>query len=109
MCAKIILVLKHVIKRSVKQATDSQKVYVLTPGVSLSLSRGYIHVYDHYFPTSSLKPHDQLKPNSIWSLTKDCRNGQSQIACGASLGRRNESMYNLSGSHDQDGRHVHLW
>ena len=34
---------------------------------------------------------------------------QSQILCGASLGRGNESLYNWSRSHDQDGRHAHIY
>ena len=34
---------------------------------------------------------------------------QSQILCGASLGRGNESLFVASGSHDQDGRHAHIW
>ena len=34
---------------------------------------------------------------------------QSQILCGASLGRGNESLYKWSRSHDQDGRHAHIW
>ena len=31
---------------------------------------------------------------------------QSQISCGASLGRGNESLHKWSRSHDQDGRHA---
>ena len=34
---------------------------------------------------------------------------QSQILCGASLGRGNESLFAASGSHDQDGCHAHIW
>ena len=34
---------------------------------------------------------------------------QSQILCGASLGRGNEILFAASGSHDQDGRHAHIW
>ena len=34
---------------------------------------------------------------------------QSQILCGASLGRGNKSLYKWSRSHDQDGRHAHIW
>ena len=40
------------------------------------------------------------------------RNGladQSQILCGASLGRGNEILFAASGTHDQDGRHAHIW
>ena len=34
---------------------------------------------------------------------------QSQILCGASLGRGNESLSKWSRSHDQDGRQAHIW
>ena len=34
---------------------------------------------------------------------------QNQILCGASLGRGNEVLFAASGSHDQDGRHAHIW
>ena len=34
---------------------------------------------------------------------------QSQILCGASLGRGNDILFATSGSHDQDGRHAHIW
>ena len=34
---------------------------------------------------------------------------QSQILCGASLGRGNDILFAASGSHDQDGRHAHIW
>ena len=34
---------------------------------------------------------------------------QSQTSHGASLGRRNKSLYKLSRSHDQYGRHAHIW
>ena len=34
---------------------------------------------------------------------------QSQILCGASLGRGNDVLFAASGSHDQDGRHAHIW
>ena len=34
---------------------------------------------------------------------------QSQILRGASLGRGNESLFAASGSHDQGGRHAHIW
>ena len=34
---------------------------------------------------------------------------QSQILCGASLGRGNDILFAASGSHDQDGRHAHTW
>ena len=34
---------------------------------------------------------------------------QSQILCGASLGRGNDILFAALGSHDQDGRHAHIW
>ena len=34
---------------------------------------------------------------------------QSQILCGASLGRGNDILFAASGSHDQDGCHTHIW
>ena len=34
---------------------------------------------------------------------------QSQILCGASLGRGNDILFAASRSHDQDGRHAHIW
>ena len=34
---------------------------------------------------------------------------QSQILCGASLGRGNDILFAASGSLDQDGRHGHIW
>ena len=34
---------------------------------------------------------------------------QSQILCGASLDRGSEILFAASGSHDQDGRHAHIW
>ena len=34
---------------------------------------------------------------------------QSQTLCGASLGRGNNILFAAFGSHDQDGRHAHIW
>ena len=34
---------------------------------------------------------------------------QSQILCGASLSRGNNILFAASGSHDQDGRHAHIY
>ena len=39
----------------------------------------------------------------------NCLANQSQIFCGASLGRGDESLYKWSRSHDQGGRHAHIW
>ena len=49
---------------------------------------------------------------SVHNAQRSSQNGmanQSQILCGASLGRGNESLSAASGSHDQDGRHAHIW
>ena len=42
-------------------------------------------------------------------LLCNCLANQSQILCGASLGRGNVSLFTASWSHDQDGRHAHIW
>ena len=42
-------------------------------------------------------------------LLRNCLVNQSQILCGASLGRGNEILFAASGSHDQDGRQAHIW
>ena len=42
-------------------------------------------------------------------LRQNCLPDQCQFLCGASLGRGNESSFAASGSHDQDGRHAHIW
>ena len=42
-------------------------------------------------------------------LLRNCWADQSQILCGASLGRGNDILFAASGSHDQDGRHAHIW
>ena len=50
-------------------------------------------IVHHFQMSSPLKPLDQSMP----------------ILCGALLGRGNESLYKWSRSHDQDGRHAHIW
>ena len=42
-------------------------------------------------------------------LLRNCWADQSQILCGASLGRGNDILFAASGSHDQDGPHAHIW
>ena len=51
-------------------------------------------------PSSTMLKHLLLRNRSA---------DQSQILCGASLGRGNEILFAASGSHDQDGRHAHIW
>ena len=53
-----------------------------------------------------------VRPSSFTILKNLLRNrfaNQSQILCGASLGRGNDILFAASGSHDQDGCHTHLW
>ena len=54
---------------------------------------------------SVVRPFTMLKHLLLRNRLAD----QSQILCGASLGRGNESLFAASGSHDQDGRHAHIW
>ena len=54
---------------------------------------GYIHVYDHYFQISSMKPLCQSKPNVMWSLP----------------GKDYMNLLKWSRPLDQDGRHPHIW
>ena len=57
-----------------------------------------------------------VRPSASASLTmvkdlllRNCWADQSQIFCGASLGRVNHILFAASGSHDQDGHHAHIW
>ena len=56
-------------------------------------------------PASVRRPFTMLKD----LLLQNCLANQSQILYAASLGRGNESLFAASGSHDQDGRHAHIW
>ena len=47
--------------------------------------------------------------NAQTSSSKNRLADQSQVLCGASLDRANESLFAASGSHDQDGRNAHIW
>ena len=73
-------------------------------------SQGELIVY----PTSR-RPSVGVRPSaSSFTMLKDLllRNrwaDQSQILRGASLGRGNDILFAASGSHDQDGRHAHIW
>ena len=54
------------------------------------------------------------RPSLFFTMLKDlllrnCWANHSQILCGASLGRGNESLFPASGSHDQDGPHAYIW
>ena len=55
-----------------------------------------------------------VRPSSSSTMLKDLllRNrfgNESQILCGASVGRGNDILLATSGSHDQDGGHAHIW
>ena len=57
---------------------------------------------------SSIRP-SVVRP---FTMLKHLRNrlvNQSQILYRASLGRENKSLFAASWSHDQDGRHAHIW
>ena len=58
---------------------------------------------------SGVRPSVSVIVNNVKHLLQNCLPDQSQILCGASLGRGNESLFAASGSHDQDGRHAHIW
>ena len=62
------------------------------------------------YPWSVVRP--SVRRRTFTMLKHLLRNrlaDQSQILCGASLGRGNEILFAASGSHDQDGRHAHIW
>ena len=49
-----------------------------------------------------------LVHNAQTSFSQNLLADQSQILCGASVGRGNEILFVESGSRDQDGRHPHI-
>ena len=64
------------------------------------------------YPWSGVRP--SVRRRRPFTMLKDLllQNrlaNQSQILCGASLGRGNDILFPASGSHDQDGRHAHIW
>ena len=64
------------------------------------------------YPWSGFRRTSVIRPSSTMLKHLLLRNrlaDQSQILCGASLGRGNENLFAASGSHDQDGRHAHIW
>ena len=65
------------------------------------------------YPWSGVRP-SSVRCRSSFTMLKDLlpRNrfaNQSHILSGASLGRGNDILFAASGSHDQDGRHAHIW
>ena len=87
------------------------KVYILLAHLSRRLI-GELIVYQW---SGVRRPSVVRRPSSASStmlkdlLLRNRWSDQSQILCGASLGRGNESLFAASGSHDQDGRHAHIW
>ena len=65
-------------------------------------SQGELIVYP-----SSRRP--SVVVNNFKHLLRNRLADQSQILCGASLGRGNNILFAASGSHDQDGHHAHIW
>ena len=60
------------------------------------------------YPWSGV-PRPSVSNNFKHLLLQNRLANQSQIFCGASLGRGNDILFAASGSHDQDGRHTHIW
>ena len=58
---------------------------------------------------SVVRPSSVVVNNFKHILLQNLLSAQSQILCGATLGRGNESLFVASGSHDQHGRHAHSW
>ena len=63
------------------------------------------------YPWSGVRPSVRRRPFTMLKdlLLQNRLANQSQILCGASLGRGNDILFAASGSHDQDGRHTHIW
>ena len=83
-------------------------VYIISSPEPLG-SQGELIVYP-----SSRRPSVVRRRRPSFTMLKDLllRNrlaDHSQILCGASFGRGNDILFAASGSHDQDGRHAHIW
>ena len=74
-------------------------------------SQGELIVYTHRAGVRPSVVRRRRRPT--FTMLKDLLQNrwadQSQIVCGAALGRGNDILFAASGSHDQDGRHAHLW
>ena len=77
-------------------------------GFLAHLSKGLIGELIGY-PWSGVRPSSSVVNNVKRLLLQNRSADQSQILCGASLGRGNNILFAASGSHDQDGRHAHIW
>ena len=104
-CAPLFLHAQHYVNVSVL-IKFSQKSSIFSSPEPLG-SQGELIVY----PWSGVR-RPSVRPSSTMLKHHLLRNrlaDQSQILCGASLGRGNQSLYKWSRSHDQDGRHGHIW
>ena len=61
------------------------------------------------YSCSGVRPALYVVNNFKHLLLQNRLHNQSQILSGASLGRGNESLFATCGSHDEDGRHAHIW
>ena len=61
------------------------------------------------YPCSGVLHRPSVVHNVQTFLLQNRLANQSQLLCGASLGRGNESLFAASGSHEQDGSHAHIW
>ena len=74
-------------------------------------SQGELLLYPSSRRPSVVRRRPSVRPSTFFKdlLLLNHLVNQSQILCGASLGRVNESLYKWSRSYDQDGRHAHIW
>ena len=61
------------------------------------------------YPWSGVRPSVVRPFTMLKDLLRNRLADESQILCGASLVRGNDILLAASGSHDQDGRHAHIW
>ena len=77
------------------------------------LSLGFLaHLSRRFIGELIVYPWSVVRPSSVHNAQTSSSQkplDQSQILCGASLGRGNEILFAASGSHDQDGHHPHIW
>ena len=58
---------------------------------------------------SGVRPSSSVVHNAQRSSSPKLLDRSKPNLCGASLGRQNDILFATSGSHDQDGRHAHIW
>ena len=82
--------LAHLNQRLIDELINSIPMLRRRPSSTLSASSPVVHNFKHLLLLNRLAK-------------------QSKILCGVSIGRRNESLFAAIESHDQDGRHAHIW